>query len=377
MSSIEWHKAFEPVTKQLWLDKIKADHKGSLPEGILNNRLTDQVDVDAFYTRDDLSSFNHLQPHSPFSQAISPASPDWEICFPIDLARGIQENARTIRRALQSGATSLVFESSNGEDASSADLAHLFTSIPLKSTPVHFLVDPELADILLHRLKDWTDLKGSIRLASNKRPEISSTAHLDNNYLDSERTGLKTWFIDLDECGDQVVTELSEILRYTIDVLGPLASTDEFLHAAKALQIHIEVGPDFYLEVSRLRALRYLLSRIFREHGLQLNLLPPLSILAETSSTTVSAKPSYDNLYMTTTMAMSAILGGATSLITRPFDHHSSELSLEGIRTALNTQLILKHEAHLNHVVDPGGGSYYIEAITNQLIYKAWQLHEK
>jgi methylmalonyl-CoA mutase len=132
-----------------------------------------------------------------------------------------------------------------------------------------------------------------------------------------------------------------------------------------------QIGANFFMELSKLRAARVLWNKIGEAYG-----IPPekrgLEIIAETSTFTKSLTDQHVNILRSGNEAFAAILGGVQYLQVHAFNE------LEGVtplaeRLARNTQLILKQEAFLQDIVDPAGGSWYIESLTNELVHTAWE----
>ena len=97
----------------------------------------------------------------------------------------------------------------------------------------------------------------------------------------------------------------------------------------------------------------------------------------QTSGVSLTEQDPYNNVIRTTIEAMAATLGGTQSLHTNSFDEAIALPTEQSARIARNTQLILQHESGITDVVDPLGGSYYIEALTKDLADKAWELIEE
>ncbi|MDP3531675.1 MAG: methylmalonyl-CoA mutase [Alphaproteobacteria bacterium] len=134
------------------------------------------------------------------------------------------------------------------------------------------------------------------------------------------------------------------------------------------------IGMHFFMEIAKLRAARILWAQEMQ----QLNPKDPRSSIlrmhCQTSGVSLTAQDPYNNIMRTTIEAMAGVLGGTQSLHTNSFDEALALPTPFSARIARNTQLILQHEAGLTHVVDPLGGSYYIESLTNSLVAEAQKL---
>lgn len=172
---------------------------------------------------------------------------------------------------------------------------------------------------------------------------------------------------------------LSQELAYT------LADGMEYVRAAMNKGLDIDafagrlsfffcIGMDFFMEAAKLRAARQLWSRIMTDFGAQSERSKMLRTHCQTSGVSLTEQDPYNNVVRTAFEAMSAVLGGTQSLHTNSFDEAIALPTETSARIARNTQLILQHETGVTRVVDPLGGSYYVEALTKQLADEAWSM---
>lgn len=136
--------------------------------------------------------------------------------------------------------------------------------------------------------------------------------------------------------------------------------------------IHFAIGSQFFMETAKLRAFRQCWTTLCEAYGVTEDRVK-VPIGAETSIFTLSKLDSHVNILRTGSEAFSAVLGGAEYLQVRSFDELSGLPSALGGRVAKNIPLILKNESHLGKVIDPAGGSYYIETLTEELSRLAWE----
>lgn len=144
---------------------------------------------------------------------------------------------------------------------------------------------------------------------------------------------------------------------------------------APRLSFFFGIGMDFLLEVAKLRAARKLWATLLQERYAPLdpNSLR-LRMHCQTSGVSLTAQEPLNNVVRTTIEALAGVLGGTQSLHTNGFDEAWALPSDDAARVARNTQLILQHETDLCETVDPLGGSYAIESLTNQLVEGASRL---
>ena len=134
---------------------------------------------------------------------------------------------------------------------------------------------------------------------------------------------------------------------------------------------------NFFMEVAKLRAARLLWARIMTDLGAKKPGSKMLRTHCQTSGVSLTEQDPYNNIVRTAYEALAAVLGGTQSLHTNTFDEAIALPTEFSARIARNTQLILAEETGVTHVVDPLGGSYYVEALTQSLANEAWTLIEE
>jgi methylmalonyl-CoA mutase len=143
------------------------------------------------------------------------------------------------------------------------------------------------------------------------------------------------------------------------------------------LEFSVSVGTNYFLEIAKLRALRYLWSKVLESYNC-LSLINDCQIHCQTSSFYDSTLSPYTNMLRATTEAMSAVMGGCDALTVLSYDSVMGEQNSElGERIARNVSILMREEAHLDKINDPAAGSYYIENLTYQLSTEAWNLFQK
>ncbi|MGQ0823942.1 MAG: methylmalonyl-CoA mutase [Actinomycetota bacterium] len=182
----------------------------------------------------------------------------------------------------------------------------------------------------------------------------------------------------MQEAGATAVQELgftlADGLEYVRFATARGLDVDDF---AGRLSFFFAIGMNFFMEVAKLRAARVLWARIMTEQGARKPNSLMLRTHCQTSGVSLTEQDPYNNVVRTAYEALAAVLGGTQSLHTNSFDEAIALPTEAAARIARNTQLILAEETGITHVVDPLGGSYYVEALTQQLADDAWALiHE-
>jgi methylmalonyl-CoA mutase len=134
------------------------------------------------------------------------------------------------------------------------------------------------------------------------------------------------------------------------------------------------IGMDHLTEVAKMRAARVIWAEIVKRFGATDPKSLALRTHCQTSGWSLTAQDPYNNIARTTVEALSAVIGGTQSLHTNAMDEALALPTDQSAAIARETQLFLQHDAGITRLVDPYGGSQYVEDLTDQLIHKAWQL---
>ncbi|MCF6301744.1 MAG: methylmalonyl-CoA mutase family protein, partial [Devosiaceae bacterium] len=177
------------------------------------------------------------------------------------------------------------------------------------------------------------------------------------------------------EAGATAVQELAYTLadgmEYVRAAMGRGLDIDAF---APRLSFFFGIGMNFFLEVAKLRAARQLWAGIMNDLGAKNPRSMMLRTHCQTSGVSLTEQDPHNNIVRTAFEAMASVLGGTQSLHTNSFDEAIALPTDFSARIARNTQLIMQHETGVSDVVDPLGGSYYVEALTADLVAQAGAL---
>lgn len=146
---------------------------------------------------------------------------------------------------------------------------------------------------------------------------------------------------------------------------------------AGRLSFFFAIGMNFFMEVAKLRAARVLWHRVMTRLGAKDERSKMLRTHCQTSGVSLTEQDPYNNVIRTTIEAMAAMLGGTQSLHTNALDEAIALPTDFSARIARNTQIVIQEETGMTKVVDPLGGSYYIESLTQELVDKAWAIIER
>lgn len=364
---------FPPVSTDEWEAVIESDLKGKNYKDVLRWVSGEGIDPLPFYRDENLGELEH--PPVPVHQSGS-----WNIIEPIE-SSDIQTANKYALHALENGASGLLFAPSKNFLNNKKDLQELLNDIQIELITLQFgraLSTPET----LYRLQEICAEKAieesGLQITFNFDP-FSQSMHSGSlptvDFIDKtlKKFGKSFRFCTVDasiygNAGATIVQQLAFALGAGNEYLGLNSEL------SKNLYFNFSAGPNYFLEIAKIRAFKLLWLQVASEYGT--NDLNPL-ITAETAAWNASKTDAHNNMLRCTTEAMSAALGGCDAIAVHRYDYHFSEPSSFASRIARNIQLILQEEAYLNKVADPGAGSYYIEKLTDSLIEESWKLFQK
>ncbi len=172
-------------------------------------------------------------------------------------------------------------------------------------------------------------------------------------------------------CVQELAFTLADGLEYVRAAKDTGLAIDEF---AGRLSFFFCIGMNFFMEVAKLRAARLLWARIVAQFEPRKASSMMLRTHCQTSGVSLTEQDPMNNVVRTTIEALAAVLGGTQSLHTNSFDEAIALPTEFSARIARNTQLIIAEESGVTNVVDPLGGSYYIESLTHSLATEAWKI---
>ena len=167
---------------------------------------------------------------------------------------------------------------------------------------------------------------------------------------------------------------LADGLEYLRTGLHAGLDVDSF---APRLSFFWAIGMNYFMEIAKMRAARLLWAKIVKQFNPKNPKSMALRTHSQTSGWSLTAQDVFNNVIRTTIEAMAAAMGGTQSLHTNALDEALALPTDFSARIARNTQILLQEETGICRVVDPWGGSYYVESLTHQVARKAWALIEE
>jgi methylmalonyl-CoA mutase len=192
-------------------------------------------------------------------------------------------------------------------------------------------------------------------------------------YLQTVCVHSRSWH----EAGGDAVQELAFTLATGVEYLRQMSRRDlPAATVAPRIRFAVTVGAHFFMEIAKLRALRMLWARVVAAAGGGEE-AQRLSLHVRTSQWNKSVLDPYNNMLRTTVEALAGVLGGCDSMQVGAFDEVFRQPDDFSQRIARNGQLILQRECELTRVIDPAGGSWYVEMLTAELANRAWPLFQE
>ncbi|MDD4225919.1 MAG: methylmalonyl-CoA mutase family protein [Mariniphaga sp.] len=388
---------FPPVTTTEWETKILADLKGKDYHRALVWRTYEGIHVRPYYRSENLEELQHHQAlpgKFPFVRGNRKSGNDWSIRQDIFVKDFIEANKKALN-ILGKGVDSLGFYFDCATKVTKDDLAVLLKDILLEAVEINFVCPCEncncslpFTEYLLNSKVDKTKITGSFpidpigsfvlkgKLKPNAFDELKVLIEKTASLPRFRVVGIHgKWFAN---SGASLVQELAFSLAQGVEYLTKLTEAGlDIDDLAGKIKFNFGIGNNYFMEIAKLRAARFLWSHIVQAFGPASEQSARLIAHSETNSINKTVYDPYVNMLRTQTEAMSAVLGGADSVTVLPFNAIFGDTNEFSERIARNQQILLKEEAHLNKVADPGAGSYYIETLTSSLAEHAWDLFLK
>ncbi|MBN1299859.1 MAG: acyl-CoA mutase large subunit family protein [Melioribacteraceae bacterium] len=229
-----------------------------------------------------------------------------------------------------------------------------------EADPYNYLIKSGKLPVSLSRV--FYDMKTSIQWADKNAPGIKVIGISGLAY---------------NNAGCSTAQELAYILATSVDYINKLIDRGLTIdQIAPMIRITVGIGSNYFMEIAKLRSLRVLWSNIIDAYGGN-DTSRKLTVHGRTSVYNKTVFDPHVNILRATTEALSAVVGGIDSLHTGSFDETYSVPDEFSRRIARNTQIILKEETHLDRLIDPAGGSYFVEKLTEELASNAWKEFQK
>ena len=382
---------FPPVSAEEWRAKVDVDLKGVPFEKKLVWRTSEGFNVQPMYRREDIASLtttDSLPGEFPYVRGTR-CNNEWLIRQEIIAETPAEANEKALA-AIERGATSLGWHIS---DVNADALAEFLKGIDLTKTEINLSCCMRKAVELTGLLAQAVvaagaakDFRGSVKFNPWKR-ELKHGSKSPLNPVEAGKAiieaslpvqGLRVLSVDSEiftNGGAYIYQELGYALSWGAQWLTLL--TEAGLPAdlvASKIKFDMGISTNYFMELAKFRAARMLWAQIVEQYNPAEPEACKMMAHATTSKYNQTIYDAHVNLLRSQTEAMSAALAGVDSITVTPFDVPFKTPDEFSERIARNQQLLLKEESHLDKVVDPAGGSYYIETLTVSIAQEAWKL---
>lgn len=414
---------FAAPTYEEWRKEAEITLKGAPFEKKLISKTYEGIDLQPIYLRADGDKIEHaksLPGFAPFvrgGNVLGQHLDGWEISQEFAFSTPKEFNS-AVRTDLERGLTAvnIVLDKAtrNGDDPDSAkvgevgkgglsiatlkDLQRALEGIDLARVPLFIRTGASAMPFaaLLFALakqgkKSLAELRGCIEM--DPVGVISHEGSLPQSYDEAyrEMAILTTWAAKnapklqticvharaWHEGGGNAVQELAFAIATGAEYLREMTKAGLDVNVvAPRIRFSITVGTQYFTEIAKLRAARILWADVVKAFGGNEE-SQKLTLHVRTSHRNKTVYDPYVNMLRTTVEAFAAVIGGSDSIAVAPFDEVIRTPDDFSRRIARNTQIILQKESHLDHVIDPAGGSWYIETLTDKLAQAAWKLFQE
>ncbi|WHX99223.1 methylmalonyl-CoA mutase subunit beta [Neobacillus sp. DY30] len=384
------NQSFPLKTLEDWKTKAEESLKGKSVD-TLKSSTYENIILKPLYSKLDVQKAPDYPAGSDFRRGIHPLgyiTNDWKAAQRI-VYHSVDELKEKLHGSIEKGQTALAFEVTealfepkkmindilgelpskypfaiNGRDLQSAFLAALIEGEACTNEVNGYVASDPLSlfaeEGYIHEdfIKSWMD---DIKLANEKLPKLRTILINTSTYHQGGANAVQELGIAASS-GTFYLQKLLESGMKVENVLGKMI-------------FQFSIGSNFFMELAKIRAARILWNKITQVYGANAK-DRGMHISAETSSFTKTVYDPYVNLLRAGNEGFAAVVGGVQYLHITPFDDITGSSHLSE-RIARNTQNILKEEAYLQKVVDPAGGSWYVEALTVELAEKAWEYFQQ
>lgn len=399
---------FSPVSTQEWMDKITVDLKGADFEKKLVWRTNEGFKVKPFYRQEDLEGLKTtegLPGQYPYIRGIKKDDNTWFIRQDINVNDAAEANAKALD-ILNKGVDSLGFHI-KAKELNAEYLDTLLKDICCECVELNFSTCQrhtlQLAQLLVayFQKKGYAPekLKGSLNFdpiskMMQKGKDVSAVIATGKELVETLAAYphfrcIAVNSVQLNNAGAYIYQELGYALAWGNEYLDQLVEAGvPAALAAKKIKFNFGISSNYFMEIAKFRAARMLWADIVKQYapkclrtdckntGADGTCYCACKMVAhaETSNFNLTLFDAHVNLLRTQTEAMSAAIAGVNSITVSPFDKAYQTPDDFSERIARNQQLLLKEESHLNRIVDPAAGSYYIENLTVAIAKQAWDL---
>ncbi|MCP4149595.1 MAG: methylmalonyl-CoA mutase [bacterium] len=411
---------FTPPTYQEWKAAAEQYLKGVPFEKALVTRTYEGIDLQPIYSKEDIKDLPHLEEKPGSGNYVRGTTAGGYLAQPWEICQAIHSNTpgvfnANLKDSLAKGQTAVLLTPDKatqlGRDDDEAitgdvgaegisisnldDFSVALKDIDLEKFPLHINTGFSGLEMLMalnaylkQKGKKLAGITGSIdtdplafmalygklpasleQVFDNMKKTVTWTAKNAPRFKTIGVSGAP-----YNSAGASAVQELAFALATAVEYIDRMLEGDLTIdEIAGNVRFTFAIGPFYFMEVAKLRAARIMWANIVAAYGGNKE-SQKMTIHGVTSFHNQTIYDPYVNMLRTSTEAFSGVVGGVDSLQTNPFDEIFGQPDEFSRRVTRNMQIILKEEAHLDQLIDPAGGSYFVEKLTHDVAEKSWVL---
>ncbi len=398
----EWKEMFPKATREAWREAADKLLKGAPFDKVLKTKTPEGLLLEPIYDCEDTDSLEEIGAMPGFPAYVRGMKPEGYLKKRWLIAQEIEEHViadynKALKNDLARGMTAVSINPVAPNHIKDklfrtclciqtlGDIEKAFDGVDLANVPLRFnsyASGKALAAMLDAMNKPFTgslgmdpigELAACGEVTANAMPDAVEAV----KWAFEKQPGMNPITIHTEVCheaGGSAVEELAFFLSSAVEYIDRLTSAGiELETVLNKMEVSFALGAKFFMEIGKLRAARILWKNLCDAYGMP-ECAPNLHIHVGTAFMNKTIYDPYVNMLRTTTEALSGVLGMADSVTVEPFNATYDFPNEFARRIARNTQIILSEESHLDDVIDPAGGSYLIETLTNFLTGEAWNL---
>ena len=360
---------FEAVDRSVWEAKLQADLRGKDPSILQIHNTIEEIQFASFHHKSERKGLESSPGLYPFTRGMKRSNNQWHNLVRLEVHDETIANKKSLD-LLMKGATGIHFVIKKDR----INWTQLFNKIGTEH------IEVQISLLNIQQLEDARSIEGGgqinsdfvdgfkmedlVSISSSLKQNQSRIALVNGQGIHS--VGANTW--------QEIAYCLSAGNAYLGALIENGLTIDE---AAACISFRVGVGSNYFFELAKIRALKNTWAQIIKAYVPEHNCTYNCSITATIGHLNKSGKDPYTNLLRQTTEAMSALSAGVDSIEVLPYDHYHQSQTELAQRMAVNIPLILQEESYFADVIDPAGGAYSIELLTQEIAQKAWSYFQE
>jgi methylmalonyl-CoA mutase len=357
-------ESFPKPTKELWRQTASKEIEEKNPFDFLLWKGGDGINFFPYYDRQDSIQLKYLKRFHHTVGEDSFFGPNKWLNVPrLTVNDEIQTNTTTLEH-LSNGADGVLFVLTSNPDLSKLlyQIEWPFCSLFFRTDDNNFFRE-KLPAFILQNNYDLPALTGSLFWETSPKKS-------DVNFYLTKTKNIKSLGIVL--LSSPPAQQIASALTQAVNIIEELKNENDLAVILRAIAFSVPVDQNFFENIAKLKALRLLWYQVTQAYGLKDYKASDLHIHAQSEVWISKNFEPHGNMIKSTTAAMASVFGGCDSLTILEQDEQNKTMS----RIARNVSSVIREESYLNKVVDPLGGAYAIDVMTEEIAMKGWSLFQ-